>query len=119
MDMLLKDGDWAVDPCGRPVAVSGREEEWQRCFIRLQVPKGSFPYQPELGSGLCALAVQPAEADCAARAMELAQEALLPMPEIRVLSASCRRDDGGRLTGFLIRLAGEQWEKGVLIQTDG
>lgn len=71
MDTLLNNQDWAVDPCGNPVAVSGWEEEQQRCMIRLQVPKGAFPYQPELGSGLHALAAQAAQmtrADCAARA---------------------------------------------------
>ena len=68
MDTLLNNQDWAVDPCGNPVAVSGWEEEQQRCMIRLQVPKGAFPYQPELGSGLHALAAQAAQmtrADCA------------------------------------------------------
>ena len=134
MDTLLNNQDWAVDPCGNPVAVSGWEEEQQRCMIRLQVPKGAFPYQPELGSGLHALAAQAAvgipgvhaqaqaaqmtRADCAARAMELAQEALLPMPYIRVCSASCRYDADGRFTGFSILLAGAEWEKEVLIQTD-
>ena len=121
MDTLLINQDWAVDPCGNPVAVSGWEEEQQRCMIRLQVPKGAFPYQPELGSGLHALAAQAAQmtrADCAARAMELAQEALLPMPYIRVCSASCRYDADGRFTGFSILLAGAEWEKEVLIQTD-
>ena len=56
LDTLLNEKDWAVDPCGNPIAVSGWEEELQRCRIRLQVPKGAFPYQPELGSGLHALA---------------------------------------------------------------
>ena len=50
--------------------------------------------------------------------MELAQEALLPMPYIRVCSASCRYDADGRFTGFSILLAGAEWEKEVLIQTD-
>ena len=121
MDTLLNEKDWAVDPCGNPNAVSGWEEELQRCRIRLQVPKGAFPYQPELGSGLHALAAEAAgltRVDCAARAMELAQEALLPMPQIRVRRASCRYGEDGRLTGFSILLAGATWEKEVLIQTD-
>lgn len=108
-----------MDLCGKPVAISGREEEQQRCFIRLQTPKGSFLHQPELGSGLCALAREPHSEDLAGRAMELAQEALLPIPGVRVCSAGCRKDETGRLTGFLIRLAGQAWEKEVLIQTDG
>ena len=91
----------------------------QRCLIRLQVPKASFLYQPSFGSGLCALAKNPEETDCAARALELAQEALLPLQNVRVRSADCQRDESGRLTGFLIRLAGKDWEKEVLIQTDG
>lgn len=118
MDTLLKNQDWALDVCGKPIRITGREEEMQRCFIRLQTPKGSFLHQPELGSGLCALAEEQAAGDPAARAMEVAQEALLPLPDVRVCSAGCCRDENGRLTGFLIRLAGREWEKEVLIETN-
>lgn len=119
LDTLLANRDWALDICGKPIAVTGWKEELQCCLIRLQVPKGSFLYQPSFGSGLCALAENPEETDCAARALELAQEALLPLQNVRVRSADCQRDESGRLTGFLIRLAGKDWEKEVLIQTDG
>lgn len=119
MDILLSGKDWALDPCGTPISITGWQEERQRCFIRLQIPKGSFPHQPELGSGLCALAGDPDAAELAPRAMELAQEALLPMPYVRVLAAACQRDETGRLTGFLIRISGKNWEEEVLIQTDG
>lgn len=120
MDTLLKNKDWALDACGRPIQIAGWREEAQRCFIRLQTPKGSFLHHPALGSGLCALAREcEAGADLPARAIELAQEALLPMPGVRVCSAGCLRDESGRLTGFRFRLAGKEWEEEVTIQTDG
>lgn len=59
----------------------GLEEEQQRLHdIRLQVPKGAFPYQPELGSVFIPAACRRhmTRADCAARAMEFAQGGAAP-----------------------------------------
>lgn len=115
MDTLLENGDWALDACGIPIAITGWQEELQRCRIRLQTPKGSFLHQPTFGSGLCALAQQAGPPGKDQRAMELAQEALMTMPHIRVYAAKRLCREGGRCSGFLIQLAGKGWQREVRI----
>ncbi len=119
MDTLLENGDWALDACGIPIAITGWQEELQRCRIRLQTPRGAFLHQPTLGSGLCALARQGGEAGEDQRALELAQEALLPLPHIRVRAAKRLCGENGLCTGFLIQLAGEGWQREVTIHAGG
>lgn len=66
-----------------PEPASGREALLQEAYIRLRAAKGSFPYDRELGSLLHRLPEFPAaEWDTLARAY--AQEALLPLADVRV-----------------------------------
>ena len=55
MDELLQQGDLADDLCGGVKEIDGTDELIQRAMIRLTMPRGSFPYNEELGSGLAQL----------------------------------------------------------------
>ena len=89
MDTLLYGGDFAKDARGYPVLVSGVQELLQQALIRLKVKKGSFVYDPELGSELHTL--QPGGSDLSAQALRLAREALKQMGSIQVQQAAVRR----------------------------
>ncbi len=92
MALRLRDGNYVPGPSGLPEEVSGLEELLQNALLRLTIPKGSFPYGRELGSGLGDL---DAGAEHAAdRAAALAGEALLDMPGVRVARTEFRKDGG-------------------------
>lgn len=84
MDTALLNGDFARSPCGIPFAVRAASELLQRAMIRLCVPRGAFPYDPSLGSSLSAL--DPEDPDVYHRAFSAVQEALLPLPDLTLLS---------------------------------
>ena len=89
MDILLEHGDHAVDFRGLPRRIQGEELLVQQALIYLSVPKGSFPYDPTLGSELFRL--QPdTEENLARGALSYAQEALSSLPRVRVTSAQAR-----------------------------
>ena len=80
MDTALQNGDFAVSPAGIPFAVSAAPELLQRALIRLSVPRGSFPYDPALGSSLHTL--NPEDAGFYQQAFQAVQEALILLPEL-------------------------------------
>lgn len=84
MDTILKNGDFEAGENGFPVLADGAEERFQRAVIRLTVPRGAFVYNPKLGSGLKGLL--PGEPGFEENALFAAQEALLPLPQVRVKS---------------------------------
>ena len=93
MDILLKNGDHATDPCGVPIAITEAEEKIQRAILRLCIRRGSFVYDKTLGSELYKLNGNNSE-DLNRTAQSYIQEALLPLPEIRVGEVLCRNSGG-------------------------
>lgn len=69
-----------------PECAVGREALLQEAYIRLRMTKGSFPYDREMGSLLHRLMESPA-AEREMMALAYAREALLPMAEVRAVSA--------------------------------
>lgn len=55
MDTYLDNGDMQFDLLGDVKKISGLREIIQRINIRLKVKKGSFPYNPDLGSEISSL----------------------------------------------------------------
>lgn len=70
--------------------VDGAQQLVQRAMVRLTVPKGKFVLNPQLGSLLHTLG-RTAPAQREQLALEYAQEALLEMPEVRVVAARCKQ----------------------------
>lgn len=91
MDTKIKNGDWVRDSSGLLQTVDCFDEILQRIFIRLTVPRGKFIYDKNLGSRL-PLVWREKEKLREQRALQLAQEALSAMPDVRVISA--RVDEG-------------------------
>lgn len=50
MDILLQNKDICLDIYGRPVMISQTDEAVQQVLLTLQIPRGSFIYDKELGS---------------------------------------------------------------------
>lgn len=82
MDLKWEPGGAAPGPDGLPQRVDGLDEALQNIAMRLWMVRGSFPYQPSLGSSLGEL--DPQEENSQQRAWALAGEALLDCPGVRV-----------------------------------
>lgn len=107
MDTLLYDGDFKVDGRGRPIPCTGYQELLQRALIRLTVRRGSFDYDPELGSRLDTLGQ--ATHNLEARALELIREALLPLTGLTPTGVIAEPYHGGENLRLTVLLqAGEQ-----------
>lgn len=93
MDLLLdfENRDLAKTLQGRPILIEGAEEIAQRLRLRLTLRRGSFRLDPELGSRLYALPRGDSER-MERFAREAVEEALSPMPEVRLETLSCRYD---------------------------
>lgn len=90
MELLLQHGDHSRNEQGFLQQVDGAQQLVQRAMVRLTVPKGKFVLNPQLGSLLHTLG-RTAPAQREQLALEYAREALLEMPEIRVVAARCRQ----------------------------
>lgn len=85
MDLALAGGDFVLDESGRPLAVEGADELFQRAAIRLRVPLGAFACDPALGSRLFTLTEGTPGND--EKALSMAQEALRGMPQVTAADA--------------------------------
>lgn len=90
MELLLQHGDHSRNEQGFLQQVDGAQQLVQRAMVRLTVPKGKFLLNPQLGSLLHTLG-RTAPAQREQLALEYAREALLEMPEMRVVAARCRQ----------------------------
>lgn len=100
MDLELSGGDFAADESGRPKAVTGAEELFQRAGIRLSVPLGSFACNPALGSRLHTLTAEtPLREE---KAVSMAQEALRGLPQLTAAGAAFPEDDPAKVKITLI-----------------
>lgn len=86
MDILLHHGDHERNAQGFLQRADGARESIQQAMIRLSVPQGSFALDKNLGSRLHTLPNAPKERQ-EELALEYAQEALLDLPAVRVVSA--------------------------------
>ena len=113
MELLLQHGDHSRNGQGFLQEVDGAQQLVQR----LTVPKGKFVLNPQLGSLLHTLG-RTAPAQREQLALEYAQEALLEMPEVRVVAARCRQ--GAQADELLVQfelectLADSQLERSVV-----
>ena len=87
MDTALANGDFALGSNGRVKQVGGMQELLQRAMIRLNVPLGSFVYDPALGSQLHTLKIN--DANFSAKGIVLAQEALRQLTQFTVEGVRC------------------------------
>ena len=114
MELLLQHGDHSRNGQGFLQEVDGAQQLVQRAMVRLTVPKGKFVLNPQLGSLLHTLGRTAPEQ----LALEYAQEALLEMPEVRVVAARCRQ--GAQADELLVQfelectLADSQLERSVV-----
>lgn len=90
MELLLQHGDHSRNEQGFLQQVDGAQQLVQRAMVRLTVPKGKFVLNSQLGSLLHTLG-RTAPAQREQLALEYAREALLEMPEMRVVAARCRQ----------------------------
>ncbi len=102
MDTLLYNGDFARDGRGFPIPCSGIRELLQQALIRLTVQKGSFVYDPQLGSRLSSL--KNTTRNIEARALELVREALLDLPQLIPEGVTVRAQQGGENLFLTVRL---------------
>ncbi len=86
MDFKWTPGGVPLGPDGLPDQVDGLEEALQNAAMALQLPRGSLPYEPDLGSGLSQLDTD--EENSSQRAWALAEEALMRFPGYRVTQTS-------------------------------
>lgn len=112
MDTAIANGDFSPGANGRPRAISGAEEKFQRAAIRLTVPRGAFCYDASLGSRLGTLTGQ--EDDPDGRALFYAQEALGEMTDVTVQSAQYLAGDAPSVRVSLL-CGGQQKEIEVKI----
>ena len=100
MDILLHHGDHERNAQGFLQRADGARESIQQAMIRLSVPQGSFALDKNLGSRLHTLPNAPKERQ-EELALEYAQEALLDLPAVRVVSV---KRQGGEELELLKRL---------------
>lgn len=103
----MRDGVYERNSCGMAQPAAGREALLQEAYIRLQMEKGSFPYDRELGSLLLRLDEVP-EGEQPQLAFSYAQAALAPLPDIHVLQAQIVPVGGVRTAEITLDVYGEQ-----------
>ena len=109
MDILLHHGDHERNAQGFLQRAGGARESIQQAMIRLSVPQGSFALDKNLGSRLHTLPNAPKERQ-EELALEYAQEALLDLPAVRVVSV---KRQGGEELEIIFELvySGEEGEQ--------
>ncbi len=85
MSLQISMGTYPLDSRGLPKEVTGLAELVQNAALRLNLPKGKFPYGRELGSRLGELDREDGHAG--EQAVALANEALMDMPGVKAVSA--------------------------------
>ena len=82
MEPKIVNGRFTANGLGMPEVLEGMEALLQRVYNRLNIKRGSFCYDPKLGSRIPEMKVWDRM-----RVLQFAAEALLPCPEIRVTDA--------------------------------
>lgn len=110
MDTKLKDGNVVCTPGGALETISGEKELLQRAAMRLCTRRGAFVYAPAFGSRLAGLSA--ATAGAGQQALQFAQEALAPVPSVKVVAAQPEQN------GVRVKLAAGAAEIDVLVPYD-
>ncbi|MCI8648807.1 MAG: hypothetical protein HFG20_01675 [Anaerotruncus sp.] len=89
MDLLLQDGELAINGDGTPVILTGAQALLQRAIILLKTRQGSLPGAPWFGSRLRQLPRTGSRHALEVQALALVREALVPLPEVTVYGVEC------------------------------
>ncbi len=91
MELMVRDGDYVPDEGGGYRRAEGSQELLQRVLWKLSIPRGSFPFLPNLGSQLYRLGrCQPAQRQSLAR--QYVAQALEDEPDLAVTAVSLEAD---------------------------
>lgn len=91
MELMVRDGDYLPDGGGGYRRAGEGEELLQRVLWKLSIPRGSFPFLPELGSELYRLGwCSPDQREGLAR--QYAARALADEPSLSVTGVRLERD---------------------------
>lgn len=116
MDNRLQNGDMLSDFAGDVQTVRGLEELVQAALLRLTMRKGSFPYQPTLGSTLYRLDAHKLDLQTLRSAVE---DALQDLDDITVLDLTSSFDPDSRILSLTVSLqvrgqeAAVQWQQAL------
>lgn len=113
LDTAISNGDFLCNSRGTPIELAGYEELLQRVLIRLTVKKGSFVYDKSLGSRLYTL--KATDGKIKGRALALAREALIEVPEVTVDDVKIALTNGGENLELTVILAVNNTEKEVVM----
>ena len=113
MDTALSNGDFLRDTRNLPIQISGVKEILQKVLIRLNVKKGSFIYDKDLGSTLYKLSANTKNLQNKARAIVI--EALKPIKEVSVLDVLTKLTNLGENMEIHVNLAINEEEREVVI----
>ena len=106
MELLLKNGDYALDERGGLIRAAGGEELLQRVLFKLSARRGGFPLLPELGSRLFTLpGHKPGEWNILAR--QYVSEALNGEEELAVTEVAVTPAGSGALVTVTLDYRGE------------
>lgn len=93
MELMVRDGDYLPDQAGSYRRAEGSELLLQRVLWKLSIPRGSFPFLPELGSSLHLLCrCKPAQREGMAR--QYVAQALADEEELTVTGVTLDGDGG-------------------------
>ena len=92
MEVLLRNGDIAVDRQGLPLPVEGVQAVLQRAVLRLSVRQGSHPADPRFGSRLHRIRGPLSGQRLNARVQAAVREALAPMGELEIARCQAAYD---------------------------
>lgn len=93
MDTAINNGDFLLNSVGKPFIISEEKEILQQVLIRLTVKKGSFIYDPNLGSNL--YTIKPSQGNINNRVLSIVREALAPMSKIIVDNVNINLNNNG------------------------
>lgn len=116
MELRRHNGDYVPDGAGGFETLTGGEELLQRVLWRLQIPRGSFPFLPELGSELHLL-LRAAPAERPALARQYVARALEP-EDVTIDSVDLSYGEEGSAI-VTVRLTGEGTTLTLSVQAGG
>lgn len=91
MELMVRDGDYLPDGQGGYQRAQGGEELLQRVLWKLSIPRGSFPFLPQLGSELYRLGRSgPTQREGLAR--QYVAQALADEPDLTVTGVTLEED---------------------------
>ena len=105
MDTLLKNGDHVRDGRGFPTQITGVPELLQQALLRLTVKKGSFCFDPALGSRLYTL--QRSGNHLQKEALLMVKEALCDMTQAAVRAGELSQEGENLRLHVLLSLQNE------------